>query len=58
MIATREDNPRVWTLGPEQLTLEQALEILNPDNKDYIYRKRGAFKRVLMELEKLKKKDV
>jgi len=43
-----------WELCPEQLTLEQALEILNPDNKDYIGNKRGAYKRVVNALQCLK----
>ena len=41
-----------WELIPEQLTLQQALEILNPDYPDYIYRKRGAYQRILIELKK------
>ena len=41
-----------WELIPDQLTLKQALEILNPDNRDYIDRKRGAYQRVLIELRK------
>lgn len=45
-----------WELIPDQLTLKQALEILNPDNRDYIYRKRGAYKRILMELKNNPKK--
>ena len=41
-----------WELIPEQLTLQQALEILNPDNREPINYKRGAYQRILIELKK------
>ncbi len=43
---------KIWELCPEQLTLEQALEILHPDSKECIGNKRGAYKRIVMELKK------
>jgi len=55
MIDIREDitKPKVWTTEPSQLTLEQALEILNPDSGyQYIALRRGAYKRLLIELKK------
>ena len=41
-----------WEVIPQQLSLEEALKILNPDNRDYIDKKRGAYKRILIELNK------
>lgn len=53
MIATRDDAKSIkWTTIPSQLTLEKALEILNPDSRYNIADRRGAYKRILEELSK------
>lgn len=55
MIYTREDlkKPKVWIANYQNMTLQQALDILNPDNLyQPIALRRGAYKRLLIELKK------
>lgn len=55
MIYTRNDlkKPKVWIANYQNITLQQALDILNPDNfYQPIALRRGAYKRLLVELEK------
>ena len=55
MIYTRDNlkKPKVWIADYQKITLQQALDKLNPDGLyQPIALKRGAYKRLLIELKK------
>ena len=59
MICIREDEkkPRVWT-STERYTIEKALEILNPSNRQYIAaEKRQAFNIISKFIEEVRKNE-